>query len=63
MTISEGKCYSEGEVAGLLGRAGFSEFRSFPTAAGRGVNAARVPGQGTAILGLAMPRDGGFMAP
>jgi hypothetical protein len=43
MTISEGKCYSEGEMAELLGRAGFSEFRSFPTAADRAVITARVP--------------------
>jgi hypothetical protein len=63
MTISEGKCHSEGEMAELLGRAGFSEFRSFPTAADRGAITARVPGWGTAILGLATPRDGGFMAP
>jgi SAM-dependent methyltransferase len=41
MTISEGKCYSEGEMADLLARAGFSNVEYFPTVADRSVITAR----------------------
>jgi 3-hydroxy-5-methyl-1-naphthoate 3-O-methyltransferase len=41
MTITEGKCYSELEMADLLGRAGFSDVDHFPTAADRSVITAK----------------------
>jgi hypothetical protein len=41
MTISEGKCYSEKEMANYLMSAGFSGVKYFPTAADRGVMIAR----------------------
>ena len=41
MTISEGKCYSEAEMADLLARAGFSNVEYFPTVADRSVITAR----------------------
>jgi hypothetical protein len=41
MTITEGKCYSETEMADFLAEAGFAEFRHAPTAADRGVITAR----------------------
>jgi hypothetical protein len=44
MTITEGKCYSEQEVADLLKKAGFHGVEHFPTAADRSVIIARKPG-------------------
>ncbi len=41
MTISEGKCYSEGEMAEYLSRAGFRQVKHFPTVADRSVITAR----------------------
>jgi predicted O-methyltransferase YrrM len=41
MTITEGKCYSEKEMADFLAEAGFAEFRHAPTAVDRGVITAR----------------------
>ena len=41
MTISEGKCYSEKEMADFLTQAGFSCVAYFPTAADRSVITAR----------------------
>ena len=41
MTITEGKCYSEKEMADYLTRAGFSGVTHFPTAADRSVIIAR----------------------
>jgi len=41
MTITEGKCYSELEMAECLSRAGFTEVKYFPTAADRSVIRAR----------------------
>lgn len=41
MTITEGKCYSEQEMADLLTRAGFSSVEYFPTVADRSVITAR----------------------
>ena len=41
MTISEGKCYSEAEMADLLARAGFAYVEYFPTVADRSVITAR----------------------
>lgn len=41
MTITEGKCYSEKEMADFLVRAGFSNVQYFPTAADRSVITAR----------------------
>jgi predicted O-methyltransferase YrrM len=41
MTITEGKCYSEKEMAGYLAEAGFGEFACAPTAADRSVITAR----------------------
>ena len=41
MTITEGKCYSEKEMADSLTRAGFSGPTYFPTAADRSVIIAR----------------------
>ena len=41
MTISEGKCYSEQEMADFLARAGFSSVDYFPTVADRSVITAR----------------------
>ena len=41
MTISEGKCYSEVEMADLLARTGFSNVEYFPTVADRSVITAR----------------------
>jgi SAM-dependent methyltransferase len=43
MTISEGKCYSEKEMADFLVNAGFSRVTSSPTAADRSVITARKP--------------------
>ncbi|MGP8239541.1 MAG: methyltransferase [Limisphaerales bacterium] len=40
-TITEGKCYSEKEMADFLGEAGFTDFRHAPTAADRSVITAR----------------------
>ena len=37
MAVTEGKCYSEGEMAEALQRAGFSGVAHFPTAADRSV--------------------------
>jgi precorrin-6B methylase 2 len=44
MTITEGKCYSEKELAGFLAEAGFGEFVCAPTAADRSVITARKMG-------------------
>jgi predicted O-methyltransferase YrrM len=41
MTITEGKCYSEREMAGYLANAGFGDFACAPTAADRSVITAR----------------------
>jgi hypothetical protein len=41
MTITEGKCYSEQEMADFLVRAGFSNVEHFPTVADRSVITAR----------------------
>ncbi len=41
MTITEGKCYSEKEMAQFLAEAGFADFRHAPTAADRSVITAR----------------------
>ena len=41
MTITEGKCYSEKEMADFLAEAGFADFRHAPTAADRSVITAR----------------------
>ena len=41
MTITEGKCYSEQEMADFLVRAGFSDLEHFPTVADRSVIMAR----------------------
>jgi SAM-dependent methyltransferase len=41
MTISEGKCYSEKEMADFLAGTGFSDVEHFPTAADRSVITAR----------------------
>jgi precorrin-6B methylase 2 len=41
MTITEGKCYSEKEMAGYLAEAGFGDFTCAPTAADRSVITAR----------------------
>ena len=43
MTITEGKCYSEGELAGYLADAGFGGFSCVPTAADRSVITAVKP--------------------
>jgi SAM-dependent methyltransferase len=43
MAITEGKCYSEKEMADFLTRAGFSDATYFPTAADRSVITARKP--------------------
>jgi len=43
MTISEGKCYSEQEMADFLVGAGFSEVEHFPTVADRSIIIARKP--------------------
>jgi hypothetical protein len=43
MAITEGKCYSEKEMAEFLTRAGFSHVTYFPTAADRSVITARKP--------------------
>jgi hypothetical protein len=43
MTITEGKCYSEQEMADFLARAGFSNVQYFPTVADRSVITARKP--------------------
>lgn len=43
MTITEGKCYSEKEMAGFLVRAGFSEVKHSQTVADRSVITARKP--------------------
>jgi predicted O-methyltransferase YrrM len=45
MTITEGKCYSEKEMAGYLAEAGFGDIACAPTAADRSVITARkIPG-------------------
>jgi 3-hydroxy-5-methyl-1-naphthoate 3-O-methyltransferase len=44
MTITEGKCYSEKEMAGYLAEAGFGDFACAPTAADRSVITARKMG-------------------
>lgn len=41
MTITEGRCYSEAEMAEFLSAAGFSDIAYFPTAADRSVITAR----------------------
>jgi hypothetical protein len=41
MTITEGKCYSEKEMADFLARAGFSNVEYFPTVSDRSVITAR----------------------
>jgi adenosylcobinamide amidohydrolase len=41
MTITEGKCYSEKEMAGYLAQAGFGDIACAPTAADRSVITAR----------------------
>jgi hypothetical protein len=41
MTITEGKCYSDKEMAEFLMRVGFSEVKHFPTAVDRSVIIAR----------------------
>ena len=41
MTITEGKCYSEKEMAGYLAEAGFGEYSCATTAADRSVITAR----------------------
>jgi hypothetical protein len=41
MTITEGKCYSEKEMAGYLAEAGFGDVAYAPTAADRSVITAR----------------------
>jgi hypothetical protein len=41
MTVTEGKCYSEKEMADLLVGAGFSDMKQFPTVADRSVITAR----------------------
>jgi hypothetical protein len=41
MTITEGKCYSEKEMAGYLAEAGFGDVACAPTAADRSVITAR----------------------
>ena len=41
MTITEGKCYSEQDMADLLVGAGFSDVEYFPTVADRSVITAR----------------------
>ena len=43
MTISDGKCYSEREMAEYLTRAGFVDVKHFPTVADRSVITARKP--------------------
>jgi predicted O-methyltransferase YrrM len=43
MTISEGKCYSETEMADFLAKAAFSDAGHFPTVADRSVITARKP--------------------
>ena len=44
MTITEGKCYSEKEMAGYLAKAGFGDVACAPTAAARSVITARKTG-------------------
>ena len=43
MSVTEGKCYSIGEMEALLGAAGFSDFRHTETAADRSIITARKP--------------------
>jgi SAM-dependent methyltransferase len=43
MTITEGKCYSEGEMSRFLSQAGFSEMKYYPTVADRSVITAKKP--------------------
>jgi len=44
MTITEGKCYSEGEMRDFLTEAGFVEVKYSPTAADRSIITARKGG-------------------
>ncbi|MBL9209389.1 MAG: hypothetical protein JNL92_02925 [Opitutaceae bacterium] len=43
MSVTEGKCYSLGEMEALLGEAGFSNVRLTPTVVDRSVISARKP--------------------